>query len=444
MMKNTRFTLLLKPVVTAAALHCSAINLQAQDLDVQLNPSQFDNGYNVPCNGAANGSIRSIPVNGHSPYAFLWSNGATTQDVSNLPAGVYTLTVTDWDNNTTQRSIELSQPDALEINLVADEFPGGTNISEEGGNDGHIRAEIGGGAPPYSYLWSNASEGEEIGDIPTGIYTLSVTDVNGCSSSNSITLTEPSQLHIASITSPLHHGKNISCKGGDDGAVDITVTGGIPPYTYQWNNGSFDEDPQNLRARLYMVRVFDQNGAETDGQITLTEPSSRLDVGFTVSQYGNYNISAYGGSNGYINSNVTGGTAPYTYQWGAAGPTTVNISNLGPGDYPVIVTDANNCLASNRATLTQPNFSGWSQDGNANTDPANQFIGTTDNTDFSFRTNNLEALRIKANGDLKINSFAGGTGSKMILSDSLGNISSQKIIIPYQPCFSTSVMPWIE
>src|SRR5207249_2069800 len=152
-----------------------------------------------------------------------------------------------------------------EIFLIPDECPGGTNICEAGASTGHVHSEIRGGAPPYTYLWSNVSVRENIDNVPAGTYTLTVTDVNGCSASQSVTLTEPTPLHIVSITSPLHHGFNISCYNGNDGSIDLTVAGGIPPYIFLWNNGRFEEDIQDLPKGIYMVRVTDANKVEVDG-----------------------------------------------------------------------------------------------------------------------------------------------------------------------------------
>lgn len=395
------------PILFTAALIAVSFcgSVKAQSLEIQLNSRTYTNGYDVSCHGAQNGSIEAICINGQEPYAYVWSNGATTQTINNVAAGTYTVTVYDWNNNSGQKEITLREPEVLETFLTADECGGGTNICQQGASTGHIYSEIRGGSPPYTYLWNTGSESQTIDGVPAGTYTLTVTDINGCTSAQNITLTEPSALHIVSITSPLHHGFNVSCIGQSDGAINLNVAGGVPPYSFQWNNGSMDQNPQALEARVYMVKVYDQNGAMVTGQLTLTQPPA-INIVMTPSAYSNgFNLSAFNSLDGSITTNVTGGAAPYTYSWQTLPvKTTANLSNISAGGYELRVYDANGCVGNAYSDLRQPERDDWTMNGNYGTNPAYQFIGTSDYTDLSFRTNNTERLKITANGEVKINS----------------------------------------
>ncbi len=230
-------------------------------IDVTFNLSRFEGGYNVSCHGGSDGDIEAIAIGDYGPFYYQWSNGATTSSIHNVQAGVYSVTVTDFSNHTKFKTVELFQPNGMTVILNPSVFEGGTNISKNGGSNGVIRSEIHGGTPPYNILWSGGSTKEEIDNLSVGTYSITVTDATNCTSSSSYTLIEPTALHISSITSINHNGFNISCFDGHDGVINLTVAGGIPPYSFQWNKGSFDQNPSGLRDGIYLVRVFDQNGA---------------------------------------------------------------------------------------------------------------------------------------------------------------------------------------
>lgn len=289
----------------------------------------------------------------------------------------------------------------LVVTLIPSVY-GGYNISNQGGHDGEISTEPKGGSQPYTYAWSTGATTENIYELTAGNYSLILTDANGCTVTGSQTMTEPTPLHVVSITSPQHHGYNISCKGGNDGAINLSVTGGVPPYKYDWNTGSFDEDLSNLIAGEYSVRITDDNQAEIISSIVLTQPPGSLKVDLTPQIYANgFNLSCHDCSNGSLTAIGSAGVAPYTFLW-SNGQTTATISGLQAIDYSCIITDVNGCTSTAEKTLLAPERDDWSMVGNANTNPTTQFIGTTDNKDVVFKTNNAERLKLKGNGDLSI------------------------------------------
>jgi hypothetical protein len=374
--------------------------LSAQD--ITFNVKSYKGGYNVSCNGSTDGSIDATIVGGTHPYTYSWSNGASTQDLSNIPAGVYTLTVTDASGSSKSKSITLYEPDLIEVAFTTSAYEG-FQISSIGNSDGFINTDVTGGAPPYKYLWSDGSKKATLEHLVAGTYSVVVTDQNGCTASKTVTLYEPTPV-VITWTASMHGAYNTSCFDSEDGSVDLSVSGGLPPYTYKWSNGSFNEDLSNVGADDYKVLVIDANGGKATAIISLSAPP-QLQVNVTVSSFSNgYNISCPGCFNGSVTSAVNGGTAPYTYLWsssGAAnGATTANITNLGPGNYNLLITDANGCTKQTDIFLSEPAANGWDKTGNV-LDNTN-FLGSTNNAPLVFKTNNTEGMRIAENGNVGI------------------------------------------
>jgi len=160
-------------------------------------------------------------------------------------------------------------------------------------------------------------------------------------------LGESSTLVLSTVPTP------VSCFGGANGAIDLTVVGGTPGYTYDWSNNGLqnpDTDPQDLAgltAGNYVVTVTDAAGCSKTISTQVAQPTA-LNLAATVT-----NVSCFGGANGAINLSVSGGTADYTYVW-SSGETTQDINGLLAGTYNVTVTDANGCTAVLIRTVTQP------------------------------------------------------------------------------------------
>ncbi len=395
----------------------------ATDFAITFNVSHYQNGNNISCNGAHDGMVEAVIVGGTAPYVYSWNTGSFNRVLSGIGAGAYTFTVTDASSQTISATVELIEPVLLQLFLWP-KFYGGYNISEQGGHDGIINAEVSGGSLPYIFAWSNGATKSQIEELTAGTYSLLLTDANGCTISGSKTLTEPTPLHVVSLTSPQYHGYNISCNSGKDGAINLSVTGGVPPYKYDWNTGSFDEDLSNLTAGEYSVRITDDNQAEIIASIVLTQPAGSLKVDLTPQVYANgFNLSCHDCSNGSLTAIGSVGVAPYTFLW-SNGQTTTTISGLQAIDYNCIITDVNGCTSISGKTLYAPERDDWSMIGNANIDPTTQFMGTTDNKDFVVRTNNIERMRIKntgvieALGGLKVAANSSNSSSPVYVDNS--------------------------
>lgn len=300
---------------------------------------------NVNCFGNSTGSINLNVTGGTSPYSYNWSNGSTSQNISNLAAGTYSVTITDANNCTAVLSgIVISQPSAS----LAGSVTATQNVSCTGGGNGSIDLTVTGGTSPYSYNWSNGASTEDLSGLGTGSYTVTITDVNGCTTTVTETITQPA----SSLASGINASGNVNCNGGNNGSIDLNVTGGTTPYSFNWSNGATTEDISGLTAGSYTVTVTDDNGCTSSSTVNITQPSAALSSAVTSSQ----NILCFGGTNGSIDLTTAGGTSPYAYNW-SNGASTEDLSALPSGTYNVIVTDANGCTTVNSITLIQPSAS---------------------------------------------------------------------------------------
>ncbi len=319
---------------------------------------------NVSCFGAADGAIAVDISGGFPPYNFSWSNGATSEDLSALSSGTYTVVITDSSGCSITESATVASPDNLSTAVAVKTYgAGGYHVSCSGSTDGEITVTATGGTAPYSYAWDDPAG--QIGDAAIGLglgtYSVTVTDLNGCTAANSATLSLEPGPFTSDISAFVYaSGFNVSCFGASDGSIDVTVTGGEPPFRFGWTrNGTAAaditdmEDPANITAGLYTVNIVDTSlGCITRDTILLTEPSEIV-LTLTPSIYpGGVNISTPGGSDGSIDLEVSGGFAPYAYAWSNS-ETTQDLSNLTAGTYTVSVTDSLGCTASATIALRE-------------------------------------------------------------------------------------------
>jgi len=288
----------------------------------------------VNCYGGNDGAVTLNITGGTTPYNFKWSNGATTQNVSNLTAGTYTVTITDQVPDTTIRVFNITQPTALAAQVSS------TPASGCGVSDGAITVSgIQGGTPSYSIVVLDAdSVTQTMTDLIAGIYTVKVTDSHGCKLIKNVAINETG--------SPNHtiNQNNVSCFGLNDGSISISVTNPTGTPVYNWSNGQSGTSISNLSPGNYMLTVTDNN-CHIYESLYITQPQA-------LSISGNITNATGGQSNGSIIIQVTGGTPPYTYAW-SSGQQTQNLGNLSQGNYTVTVTDSHQCTIEETFNVIQ-------------------------------------------------------------------------------------------
>jgi subtilisin-like proprotein convertase family protein len=294
---------------------------------------------NVSCFGQSNGSTSVTVSGGTSGYSYLWSNGRTTTNNTGLAAGTYTVTVTDANGCSSNRSITITQPSALSTTAGTT-----TNVACFGGTTGSTSVTVSGGTATYTYLWSNSRTTANITGLSAGTYTVTVTDANGCNTNRSITITQPS----SALSSNLVSANNATCTTA--GSIDITVSGGNSGYTYLWSNGATTQDLNGLSAGNYTVSITDAGGCTiVNGPISINSVGTPSASITSIN-----NVSCNGSTNGSANISVSGGTPGYNFLWNN-GASTQNINGLAAGNYSVTVTDAAGCVATiATVAVTQP------------------------------------------------------------------------------------------
>jgi SprB repeat len=294
----------------------------------------------ILCYGDHTGMETVTITGGIAPYTYTLSNGMTltsalqTVTFNGLGSGTYTITVADSSGLTTTGTFTINQPTVLAATTTF------TNTGCNDGNTGSITATATGGTAPYTILWSNGSTNFTVSDLAVGTYTAVITDVNGCSTNISQTITVSSGLVAANVIA------NISCYSGTNGSIITTVTSGTAPYSILWSNGSTSFTLSNLAAGSYTAVITDANGCTSNISATLTQPLQ------LTTTYVQTNPTACVESNGTLTVTVAGGTAPYTILW-SNGSTSYSLADLVAGSYTYVVTDANGCQ-SDGAVIISP------------------------------------------------------------------------------------------
>ncbi len=284
------------------------------------------------CFDSNDGSIIIIASGGAGSYTYLWEDGGTSPSIDSIAIGVYSVTVTDTNNCSKTFVFSLDGPLEIDPNVTS------TDVSENGANDGMAVANPLNGVEPYSYLWSNGATTASIAGLSPGVYTLIVTDANGCSVETSVVINN-GDCNITSMATI----SNISCAGLQDGSIEITLDGAVEPITYEWNNGSTSSSVDSLEAGLYSVTTTDANGCllqVVDLEILEPEELSIENIIIT-------DASTSESEDGSISFDIQGGTETVTIEYTDAFGTPIGLddfNNLSPGIYGVILTDENGCI----------------------------------------------------------------------------------------------------
>ncbi len=290
---------------------------------------------NTTCNGG-NGGINitvtpAVPPGGGS-YTYNWSNGETTEDISNVMEGNYTVTVTGGGACTATASFNIpNQPNNPTVTFTTT-----PSVCEE--PNGDINVSVSGGVTPYTFAWSNGETSEDLNDFLAGSYTVTVTGANGCTASTTIALTNDNPpITINGTISP-----NTSCSGGN-GTILISISPAVPPvassYTINWSNGDTGTSLVGLSPGTYSVTVNGGGACTQTASFTISNvPDNPVLTPLVTPTFCNQ-------SDGAASVLVTGSVMPYTYLW-SDGSTGTGITGIVAGSYSVTVTGANGCTAS--------------------------------------------------------------------------------------------------
>ena len=323
------------------------VNQPQQQLSASTNITNH-----VLCYGDSTGSVLTTIYGGTPPYFLDWGSSDTSQ----MWAGLHSFTVTDINGCKFTNSINIQQNDSMQISATIED------VQCYGDSNGSVNLQIaqGTGTPPYYFLWIGpnlfSDTTEDIYDLESGDYSIIVTDANMCSQSLNFFVDQPQQISQTTTINPSNYsGYNVRCKGENSAWVDVSVSGGYPPFTYLWNNGDISDSIFNLYAGTYSLQITDSLGCTEDLSLILNEPPTFVSVDvIATSDYNGYHISCFGVNDGSVFAEATDGVGPdYTYLWNN-NDSRDSITELYSGYYEVFVYDKNLCLAIDSITLSEP------------------------------------------------------------------------------------------
>jgi len=309
------------------------------------------NTTGVTCFGNCDGSADIIAAGGTGPYSYNWTNlagtpipGNTNPSVNGLCAGIYLVDLMDANGcSIDDINVIINGTSPLNGNVF-------TNNAACGVNDGTATVFVSGGMSPYSYQWYDNTMTAIVGEtdstiqnIAAGTYFLEVIDANGCTDVFQADISNPGTFTLTwdNVSDP-------KCVGSADGFIDITISGGTPPYTTLWNPGGMTtEDISGLTEGTYEVKVTDANGCVSFFDTTLVNPSIITVAAIRTNP-------TCGQCDGELTLNPSGGTGTLDVLW-AIGDTSTTISGLCPALYEALVTDSNGCTTTFQITLSSTN-----------------------------------------------------------------------------------------
>ncbi len=313
-------------------------------------PSLAATIQSVNCFGGSTGAA-TVVATGASPFTFTWTPVSTTVTTgtsitaSGLSTGTYVVLARDQNLCITSQNIVIAQSASITTNATV------TAARCNGVSNGSIVVAPIGGTVPYSFNWlplglTGAGTRTVTGLGPL-IYTLTVLDVNSCSSTHTFNVTQPPPLTLSNTLT------NVRCNAACNGSIVASAGGGTPPLSYTWLpvgafTGSSTATVFNLCPNIYTVIASDGNACTTSITVLITEPSA------ITSTLNLNNASCSNSCNATATNNVSGGILPYAYAWSSSTVTALNVSNLCAGNYTATVTDANGCSLASGYTVTPP------------------------------------------------------------------------------------------
>jgi PKD repeat protein len=305
---------------------------QTNYITVYARPTLTTNATAVACYGGSTGSATVTAASGTPAYTYSWSGGGTSATISNKPAGTYTVTVNDSRQCSATASVNIGQPlSALTASVNATDAACGQA-------NGSVTVTATGGGGSYVYYWNTAATTQSVQNLGAGTYTVTVTDFAFCTATASGTVATATSNFAVSLNTT-----NASC-GLNNGSV-VALPNNPTGVTYQWSSGATSGSITGLAAGTYSVTATNPAGCTATASTVISSTPANISVTFNTTQ------AACGQSNGGATATVSGGNAPYIYNW-STGSTTNSISNVAAGGYALTVTDNGGCSVVNTATIS--------------------------------------------------------------------------------------------
>jgi hypothetical protein len=298
------------------------------------------------CNGYSDGTATVNVTYGIQPYSYSWSTGgSTTATGTALPAGTHTCTVTNGCLTTTDVQVTITEPSPLSISVASQ-----NDVYCNGASNGSATMSVSGGTGPYLLDWFVNGSFLYTGDPsltqngPAGTYSITVTDVNGCSANTGVFLiNEPPPLNGTVVSQT-----NVDCFGNSTGSATVSGTGGTPGYTYNWLSGGTTDTETGLTTGSYSCMITDAYGCQMTFPVNITQPPP---LSYSVNAQSN---AICNGGTGTANVMGLGGTFSYSFLWSPSGETTSNGFNLPAGTNTLTITDGNGCSTMAMINISEP------------------------------------------------------------------------------------------
>ncbi len=391
-------------------------------------------GQNPDCFDSNNGAVSAGVNGGTGNFSFAWDNGAVTQNITGLGADDYCVTATDANGCVETACFNIAAPTALEV-ISFDVVPVDCFDNETGS----ATVNATGGTGPLDYLWNDPLQqiNPEASFLGAGVYTVQITDANGCQITETVEVTQPALLSVSTSVS------NVLCNNGSDGSATATPAGGVGPYTFSWTGGHSGPQVGGLVAGNYAVTVFDNNGCTSQNNLTIAQPAEAVSVIATQTFKG-----CNGFSDNAAEAIAAGGVGNYTYQWNDPGQQGGSqISGLGAQPFTVVATDGNGCPASATVTLedlpaitvgiiaNEPTCNEYS-DGRMGVNQVAGGIGNGNTLNYTYSWSNNQS-------GLTIQGLAGGITYTVTVTDNQGceGVGSRFLTDPEPVTFETTFTP---
>lgn len=298
---------------------------------------------NVNCFSACTGAIQANVTGTATPFTYNWSGGGNSPSLTNICAGVITLTVTDTNSCVAVKSETITENPQLQAGIPQITQPTCNQCN------GQVNISAIGGVAPYTYSWTSGAVGASLIDLCAGLYQVLITDNLNCQQTQNVIINNSN-----GITSHSFVTQDVACSNSCNGGATVTPQGGAPPISFNWINPVLNSTlsaVNNLCPGTYFVQMTDAFGCQRTG-------STNINAGTTMSVTSNIVAPGCGQTNGIISVNVNGGTAPYTYSWSPVSANTPSVTGLGPGNYTVVVTDLNGAGCTETVSFNLSNLNG--------------------------------------------------------------------------------------